>query len=102
LGCFEQRGHGRLLNGIAWGIVSWTNVRLHAGLEQRVEVKPITSLLALLAVAGWGAVLGLAGCGSSNAACAGTPATTMLIEGYCKNGEAADRCYYDSDPMDGF
>jgi hypothetical protein len=47
-------------------------------------------------------IISLAGCGSSSGTCSGMPATTVLIEGYCQNGEAADRCYYDHDPMDGF
>lgn len=33
--------------------------------------------------------------------CPGAAPTTLLTEGYCKSGEA-DRCYYDSAPMDGF
>jgi hypothetical protein len=47
-------------------------------------------------------MLALAGCGSSSGTCSGMAATTMLVEGYCKNGEAADRCYFDPAPMDGF
>jgi hypothetical protein len=34
--------------------------------------------------------------------CTGTPATAMLTEGYCKNGEPADRCFFDAPPLDGF
>lgn len=45
---------------------------------------------------------GVAGCGSSGGTCAGMAATTELVEGYCKNGESADRCYFDHPPMDGF
>jgi len=35
------------------------------------------------------------------AVCSGAPPTTMLVEGFCKNGEA-DRCYYSPPSMDGF
>jgi hypothetical protein len=33
--------------------------------------------------------------------CTGTTPSLALIEAYCKNGEA-DRCYYTSQPLDGF
>jgi hypothetical protein len=45
------------------------------------------------------AALALGACSGGASMCKGT---TALVEGYCKNGEAADRCYYDHDPLDGF
>jgi hypothetical protein len=38
---------------------------------------------------------------SRPASCTGAPSTT-LTEGYCKNGEPADRCYFAQPPADGF
>jgi hypothetical protein len=57
--------------------------------------------LSLIAVA-----LVLVACSQSDpsapdaAVCSGAPPATMLVEGFCTNGEA-DRCYYTS-AMDGF
>jgi hypothetical protein len=42
------------------------------------------------------------GCSPRSKTCGGEPPTTALVEGYCKNGEAADRCYFNPAPMDGF
>jgi hypothetical protein len=35
------------------------------------------------------------------AACSGAVPSTMLVEGFCKHGEA-DRCFYSTPPMDDF
>lgn len=51
------------------------------------------------------ATLALASCSgssSSSGTCSGAAPTATLVEGYCKNGETADRCYFDAAPMDGF
>ena len=43
----------------------------------------------------------LMACSADKTTCVGAAPTVALVEGYCKNNEA-NRCYYDTAPLDGF